>query len=190
MDIFVPASLSNADIALGLASSLAKLLDPAERAKIADDIKTHHALNDIEAKKHADAKALIKQHQAILDETKNISEQNKKDADELYQKKIAFEEECKDERSKIKTTWIDVKKAADNAKTLHENATSMINDVSKRENILKTDKEAYQSNVNKLGEDQKVLNKKLDEVEEIKKQQTVILDEIKAKKAAVAAFNI
>ena len=66
----------------------------------------------------------------------------------------------------------------------------MINDVAKREATLKTDKESHQTNVAKLAENNTTLKNKLNEVEEIKKQQTAILDEIKAKKAAVAAFNI
>lgn len=190
MDIFVPASLTHADIVLSLATSFEKLLDPKERAKIADDIKAHHALNTIEAKKADDAKSLIKQHTAILDETKKISEQNKKDAEELHQKQITFDEASKAEMSKIKAERDDVEQSTKDAKTLHDKATSMINDVANRESDLKKDKETHKSKVNKQAEDQKSLDNKLEEVEEIKKQQTVILDEIKAKKAAVAAFNI
>ena len=80
MDIFVPPSLNNADAALNLADSLAKLLDPKERAKIADDIKAHHALNDAQAKKHTDALTLIKKHQDILDETKRTEIKNRKES--------------------------------------------------------------------------------------------------------------
>src|ERR1700679_165376 len=71
--IYTPPSLNTADTILNLADSLVKLLDPKERGKIADEIKAHHALNDTEAKKHAEAISLIEKHKSILEETQRIA---------------------------------------------------------------------------------------------------------------------
>src|ERR1700733_5271301 len=122
MDIFVPASLSAADANLSLAQSLAVLIDPKERAKIADDIKAHHALNESEAKKASDARNLIKQHSDILEETNRVTAQNKKDAADLVKKQADFKAESEAEKVKISEKWSDVKAAAETAKNMHDKA--------------------------------------------------------------------
>jgi hypothetical protein len=189
-DIFVPASLSTADSVLNLAESLTKLLDPKERAKIADDIKAHHALNETEAKKSAEARALMKQHQDVLAENKKISEQNKADKDTLEQEKKDFNANCEIEKKKVSDKWSDVNLAAQTAKDLHDKAEGMINNVAGREEELRKAKLSHAIEVQKVSDKDKAAEATLKKAEEIKKQHTELLESIKTKQAAIAAFNI
>lgn len=190
MDIFAPVSLNTANAVLNLAESFGRILDPTERKKISNDVVAFHALNDAEAKKSADAKALIKQHTDILEETKRIAAQNKKDTAELDQQKVGFKAESEAERLKISEEWSNVKVASEAAKALHDKAASIINDVAKREDDLRQQKEEHAINVKKLKDGQDSLKKEYEKVEEIKRQHTELLESIKTKQAAIAAFNI
>lgn len=190
MDIFVPPSLSSADATLKIADALQKLLDPKERQKIEADVKAHHALNDAEAKKAEDARALIKQHQSVLDETKRISEKNKKEVEDLAQKQIAFNQDFEAERIKISEEWSNVKTAAETAKNLHSKAESMISDVAKREDDLRKEKKSHEIESLKVLDKAKEAESTLKKAEEIKKQHTELLESIRSKQAAIAAFNI
>lgn len=167
-DISVPRSLTAADAALSFADSLTKLIDPALRAKIADDIKAHHALNETEAKKADDARSLIKKNQDILDETIRISYQNKKCGEELDSQRFNFKADSESERQRIEDKWKEVKAAAAAASNLHVNAEKMIADVEKRENALKSDKIEHEKNVNKLTTDRSALEKERLDIDEYK----------------------
>lgn len=189
MEIFVPPSLSTADATLKIAEALQKLTDPKERQKIETDIVAHHALNDAEAKKASDARALIKQHQAVLDETKRIFEQNKKDTAALAQKQEAFRQECEAERLAISQEWSDAKTASETAKNLHTKAEGMINSVGKREDDLRRAKKEHEENLNKHEEAKKALKKQKDDVDEYKRQVLALDNETKAKVEGLRKFN-
>lgn len=189
-DIFVPQSLNQAVASLSIAESLAKLVDPKERAKIADDIKSHHALNETEEKKHSDALSLIKKHQEILDETRVVSEKNKIESESIDKKKQDTDQYCSEENKKIEEKWSVVKIAAETAKSLHTKAEGMINGVAAREDALRKEKEEQLNNAKKLEEDRKNLDKEYEKVEEIKRQHTELLENVKSTQAAIAALAI
>lgn len=189
-DIFTPASLNAADANLSLANSLAILVDPKERAKIADDIKAHHALNVAEAKKHADAIALIKQHQGILDETLRVQAENKQDSLDLEKDKKDFETYCTTERGKISDKWSDVNTAAQTAKDLHAKAEGMINSVAGREEELRKGKAELETAVKKNEQRTKDLDKEYATVEEIKRKHSEMLENVKSAQAAIATLAI
>jgi hypothetical protein len=189
-DIFIPSSLSTADANLSLANSLAILVDPKERAKIADDIKAHHALNVAEAKKHADAIALIKQHQGILDEIKRTEAKNKQDSLDLDKAKKDFEIYCATEQGKIADKWSDVNTAAQTAKDLHTKAEGMINNVAGREEELRAHGRNLAAAVSKNDQRTKDLDKEYATVEEIKRQHTEMLDSVKSTQAKIASLVI
>lgn len=188
--IFVPASLNTADAVLGLADSLAKLLEPKERAKIADDIRAHHALNMIETKKHADALALIKQHQGILDETNRVSTKNKADKEALEQKEKDDNAWIEAEKKKIADKWSDVNTAAQTAKALHTKAEGMINSVAKREEDLRKGRIQLDVDVKKNEQRTKDLDTEYATVEEIKRQHTEMLEGVKSTQAKIASLVI
>jgi hypothetical protein len=188
-DIFVPASLNSADVSLSIANSLSVLVDPKERAKIADDIKAHHALNDIEAKKAAEARALIKQHQDILNETNRVAEKNKADKEALEESQKKFNADCEIERQKIATKWSDVSDAAQTAKDLNAKAEGMINDVASREESLRKAKETHANDVKKLGEDAAALEEKRKGIEKFQIEVSALDTATKSKVEKLKQFN-
>jgi chromosome segregation ATPase len=189
-EISIPPSLAAADINSSLADSLAKLVDPKERAKIADDIKAHHALNDVEAKKHTDAINLIKQHQSILDETKRTEVKNKQESLDLDKAKKEFETYCATERGKIADKWSDVNTAAQAAKDLHTKAEGMINSVAAREEELRKGNVELVASIKKNDQRTKDLDKEYETVEGIKAQHTELLENVKSTQATIARLAI
>lgn len=188
-DIFCPPSLSAANAVLSLADSLTKLLDPKERAKIIDDIKTHHALNDAEAKKHAEASSLIKQNQDILDETKRLSEKNKADAEMVNDVRIKNNADISAEHAKLKTEKETLTAASQDALALHRKAEGMINSVARREEMLRIDKEAHAIAVKKLNDDTLALEEKRKGIEKFQQEVSAMDNATKAKVEKLKQFN-
>ena len=188
-DISVPHSLNEAKATLNLADSFAKILDPNERKKIADDIVKFHALNDTEAKKAEDARNLIKQNADILAETQKTASQLAADKKELEQNKLTFATETATERNKIKDEWAKVKTASDAAKDLHDKANGMINDVTARESSLRADKEAHADNVKKLAAEQESLKSDRAKLDKYREEVLALDNETKAKVEKLKQFN-
>lgn len=188
-DIFTPPSLSSANASLNIAESLAKLLDPKERQKIADDIKSHHALNDTEAKKASDARALIKEHSDILQETRNAEARIAKERKELEQEKSDFITEAHAERAKISLSKSDAKDALEKAQTLHQQAIDIQNRANAKELDLSRSLAEHAAATKKLLEDRRVLEKDRKEIEEFKKQVLELDAQTKAKVDALKKYN-
>ena len=190
MEIFVPASLNHSEVTLSIADSLAKLLDPTERQKIADDIVSYHALNDTEAKKHADALALINQYQGVLDENKRIANKIEVDKAALEQAKSDFDVYCNGERQKIADKWSDVNLAAQSAKDLYAKAEGMINDVASREEKLRLDNLALDKAISANELRAKEIESEYAAVEDLKKEHSDMLEQVKATQAKIASLVI
>ena len=188
-DISVPSGLRNEDAALAFATSLQKLLDPIERKKVEAEVIAHHALSDAEAKKASDARALIKQHSDILEETKKISAQNKKDADILDQKQKEFYQQSEAEKLKISAKWSEVNAAQEEAKALHTKAENLINDVYSREEALRKDKELFAQEVAKLSKEKENVVEKQKDLDKQRVEIAALDSETKAKLEKLKQLN-
>lgn len=182
MDIFVPAPLSNLE---AIVKELAPVIDPSARKKIADDIAAFHALNAAEAKKAADARALIKQHQDVLAETKRITEQNKADAEQIRKDRENFVAEAKAEGEKLKAERDNLTTASKDAMRLHDEAVSKLEEAKTKENEIKEQRRLHAIDVQRLSDKENALNKEYEKVEAIKKQHTELLESIKSKDEAI-----
>ncbi len=153
--ITIPPSLNSADANLALADSLAKLLDPKERAKIADDIKAHHALNDTESRKAEEARKIIAEHLSILEETKKISEQVAKDRKKLEEDRIKFAADIASDNVRVteEKDRLDEKKKQNDG--ILKQAEEMKSDLVARELKLAEDRLALESEIKMLEEDRK-----------------------------------
>lgn len=189
MDIFVPPSLKNADASLSLAESFSVLLDPVKRKAIADDIKAHHALNDTEAKKAADALTLIKQHSDILAETRISEDKISKERKDLSYEQAHFKAEREAEWEKIRIARSDAKKALDEAQDLHDLAVDIQNKVNLKEAELSKAKDEHMVNVKKLSDDTMALELKRKEIEQFQKQVIDLDVQTKAKVEKLKQFN-
>lgn len=188
-DIAAPRNLSNANAILSLADSFAKILDPSERKKIADDIREFHALNETEAKKAEDARSLIKKHTDILEETRRNSASNEQERKDISQERIQFNTEMEAARAKIAFDKSEAKTALDTAQKLHEQAVDIQDKANFKEKSLNQGLQDHQINVKKLEDDAVALGKQRDDIEKFKQEVLAMEKETKAKVEALKKYN-
>lgn len=189
-DISVPHSLASANAGLSLAESLARLLDPAERKKIADDVCAHNALNDTEAKKAQEAREMIQKHQVVLDETRALEGKLAKEKSDFEQEKIDFKSACDGENKKIGSIKADALAEQEKAKKLLNQieAAQASFDKDKREMVTKA--EQLKKDNEKLVIDRKKLDDELKKAEEIKSAALKLQSSMQIKLEEARRFNL
>lgn len=188
-DIFVPPSLTGADAAKGILDLLEKLNDPNNRKRIESDIVAAHALNDTEAKKHADALKLIQKHSDILSETQKAQEQLKSDKIALDAKETSFKSEVEVEHAKLNAKTDAVKDDTQKAAELFAQANDLHNTIAVREDELRQAKEIYQANLVKYQADLEALKTKQNEIEKFRQQVLNLDRQTKEKVEALKKYN-
>lgn len=188
-DIFVPQSLNGADAVLAMVQQMENLLDNNKRKAMTDDIIKFHALNDTEAKKAADARALIKQHTDVLEQTRKIAADTDEEKKNLALAKQQFQVEMEAERAKLFIEKSDVKNAFEKAKALNDQAVEIQNNVTMRESELLKNKAEHVDNVKKHEEKEKALLKQKSEIDEYKRQVIALDNETKSKVEKLKQFN-
>lgn len=189
MDIFVPQSLNGADAVLAMVAQMENLLDTNKRKAMTDDIIKFHALNDTEKKKADEARALIKQHADILEETRKLAASTAEEKKNLSENKKQFEIEMQEQREKLAIEKNSVKGALDEAKKLNDQAIEMKNNMTEREAELFKNKYAHAENINKFEEDKKSLEKQRSDIDEYKRQVIALDNETKTKVEKLKQFN-
>lgn len=181
-DIFVPVPLSNLEAIL---KALEPIFDPLARKKISDDIMEFHVLNATESKKAEDARVLIKQHKAILDETKKIADKNELNSALIIEDRKKFNVEMIAEREKLKAEKNALTHASQDALTLHNEALAMKINIESKEAEIKKQREAYALDVLRFVDKQEALAIEYEKVADIKKQHTELLESIRSKDEAI-----
>jgi hypothetical protein len=189
MDIFVPQSLNGADAVLAMVSQMENLLDTNKRKAMTEDIIKFHALNDAEAKKAADARAMIKQHTDVLEQTRKLAADTAEEKKNLALAKQQFEVEMQAEKAKLALEKSDVKIALDKATQLNSQAVEMKNNVTMRENELSKNKAEHVENLKKHEDEKKALTKQKADIDEYKRQVIALDNETKAKVEKLKQFN-
>lgn len=190
MSIFIPPSLNELASIPKLADALTKYTDPTERKKIEADIKNLYALNETEAKQHADAKALIKQNQDAVSEAKRITNINTQDKQKLASDRAAFEEEKRQEYQKISDAKLPTNEELVRAQALRDEARVLQDDIASRETALSIAKKEYEGNIAKLAEEFNALIEDRAKLEDQRKSVLELDQTVKAKVEAVRKFNI
>lgn len=186
-DIFLPRSLEAAEAILALKPAMEQILN--NRKSIEDDIRKFHALNDTEAKKSEEARALIKKNSDILETARKISEENSIEREKIISERISFNEEKSREYEKI-----DIEKGSINlqkreAQSLIDEARAKHIELSSREEDLANSRIEHAKNATKLLQEQKLLDEKRRELEE-HRQAVIDLDrDTRAKVEALKKFN-
>jgi len=189
-DIAVPHSLSNANAGLSLAESLAKLLDPAERKKIADDVRSFNALNETEAKQAKEARELIKKNGDILDETRKTEGRIAKEKKDFEQEKKDFASSSEAEKQKIAILKSE-------AEAEQEKSKKLLNQIELNQNTLNDGKrdlagkiDQYKRDSDKLANDRKKADDDLKESDRIKAEAENLLKSTKEKIAKLREHNL
>lgn len=184
-----PHSLTNADSLLYLADALKALLDDSQRAKIAADIKAHHALNDTEAKKAVDALAVIKEQSDALVLIQNIERNVAKMKADLSVERENFTAEKEAEWKKINASKAAATEALAKAQTLHNDAVELQGKANSKETALAAMKSEHDTNVEALNAVAKELDRKQREIEDFRNKVIELDKQTKAKVEALKAYN-
>lgn len=188
-DIFIPPALANADAALSLASSLEVLVDPVKRAKIADDIKAHHALNDTEKKKSEDARALIQKHADILSETQATEARITKAQKELDAQHVQFEAEKETEAHKNVRAKAEAEDLLNKAQFMKQQADQALATSNAKEQEVAKARTENENRTNQLAAYKIQLDKTKEEIEEYRQSVLKMEEKAKAKVSALKQFN-
>jgi hypothetical protein len=188
-EIFVPASLNGADAVLAMVAQMENLLDVNKRKAMTEDIVKFHALNEAEKKKAADARALIKQHTDILEETRRIAANTEEEKKNLISAKQQFEFDSQSERSKIAARKLEVDDILQKTAKLHDETKEMKDNIESKIIALSKRELEHAENVKKHEEEKQALAKQKSDIDQYKNQVIALDNETKAKVEKLKQFN-